>query len=109
MFVKVYRYRIRRGMLEQYKAVQSRAARLYEQDSGQRSVYFQSTSDHYEWMEIHWFTSQQQYRASVEQMNLNPQWRDLWQEFQATLDPQKPGVFEEFEEHPWKGNSSPEE
>ena len=95
MFVKVYRYHIRPDKTEEFLNIQQRAGEIYRKHVSYRAVYLKNQDDPGLWLEIQWCSDEDVYRRAMESINAEPAIKELWQEFQLLLDPEKPGVQEE--------------
>lgn len=98
MFVKVYRYRVQPDKTKEYLAIQERAGQIYQKHVRYRAVYLRSQEDPGLWLEIHWYPDEKTYRRAMDLINAEPAINQLWQEFQATLDPDEPEIHEEYYE-----------
>jgi len=96
MFVKIYRYRVQPEKIEDYLGIQERAGKIYQKHVHYRAVYLRSQDDPYLWQEIHWYPDEETYHRSMELINAEPEIKQLWREFQATLDPNDPEIHEEY-------------
>ncbi|MGB7055354.1 MAG: hypothetical protein WBE28_08555 [bacterium] len=95
MFVKVYRYHIRSEKTEEFLDIQERAGKIYRRHVSYRAVYLKSQDDPGLCLEIQWCADEDTYRSAMERINSEPGIKELWQEFQILLDPEKPDIQEE--------------
>jgi hypothetical protein len=95
MFVKVYRYHIRPEKTEEFFDIQERAGKIYRKHISYRVVYLESKDDPGLWVEIQWCSDENAYRRAMASINAEPGIKELWQEFQTVLDPEKPDIQEE--------------
>ena len=97
MFVRVSRYRVLPDYSSHYQAIQERAREVYRQHEENRTSYFQSTTDPCIWLEVHWYPDEAACRRVSAAIHADPQIARLWNEFQATLDPDFPMIVEEYQ------------
>ncbi|MFQ5820430.1 MAG: hypothetical protein ACE5I5_10625 [Candidatus Heimdallarchaeota archaeon] len=105
MFVKVYRYRIQPEKTKRFLAIQERAGKIYQKHIRHRVVILRSRKDLNLCLEVHWYPDEDTYRRGIDLINAEPMIDQLWEEFQATLDPNDPTVHEEYYEQLWFDNS----
>ncbi len=96
MFVKVYHYRVQLEKTEEYLAIQERAGQIYQKHVRYHAVHLRNQDDPSLWMEIHWYPDEKTYRRSMDFINAEPAIKQLWREFQATLDRENPEIHEEY-------------
>jgi hypothetical protein len=107
MSVKVYRYHIRPDKTAEFLDIQQRAGEIYRKYVSYRAVYLKSQDDPGLWLEIQWCSDEDAHRRAMESINAEPAIKQIWQEFQMILDPEKPKIEEEyFEQVHSEGNSS---
>jgi len=95
VFVKVYRYHIRTDKTEEFLDIQERVGKIYKKHVAYRAVYLQSQDDPGLWLEIQWCGDEDTYLEAMNAINAEPGIKELWQDFQTLLDPEKPDVEEE--------------
>lgn len=100
MYVKILRYRVLPEQLQAFLEIQRRAAEIYRMHLPAETRYFQSSDDPAVWIEVHRYGDREAFLAVSQRLQHDPVVRRLWQEFQATLDPQYPGSIEQYEERP---------
>ncbi len=98
MFVKAYRYRIQPEKTEKYLAIQERADQIYQKYVRYRAVWLRNQNDPSLWLEIHWYPDKETYRRGMEHINAEPEIKQLWQDFQETLDPHDSEIHEDYYE-----------
>ncbi len=96
MFVKLYRYRVQPEKIKEYHVIQERAGQIYQKHVRYRAVYLRNQNDPGLWLEIHWYPDEETYRRSMDLINAEPEIKQLWREFQTTLDPNDPEIHEEY-------------
>lgn len=93
-------------MMDRYLAIQEQAGRIYHLYELEAATHFQSRQDPNVWIEIHRFADGDSCRATTDRLNRDPKILALWQAFQATLDPNFPPQFEEFDQRVWDGGEA---
>ena len=101
MFVKVYHYHIQPGKIDESLRIQERVKRIYDKHVRSRQLFLQNREDQSQWLEIHWYNDVNSYHAGQELINKEPELSTLWNEFQATLDPNNSAISEEYYEEVW--------
>ncbi len=96
MYYKTFRYRVLPTKMGEYLALRQQADAVYVRHFGQSPSYLQSAKDQYQWLEIYSYADEASYRASMEQLQQDPEVERLWTQFRTVLDPRYHAAVDEY-------------
>ncbi|KEK24654.1 hypothetical protein [Bacillus gaemokensis] len=94
MFVKVYQYHIQLGKEKEYLEIQEKAREIYQKYIFICSVYLKNNEDESKWIEMHWYENEEVYKESIRLIYGEEDIKNLWNQFESVIDPQKSEIVE---------------
>ncbi len=80
---------------DEFLYIQKRAGQICQKHVKYHGAPLQKADDVGHWLEIHWYPDEDAHQRSTDLINAEPKIRQLWQEFQAVLDPEDNKITEE--------------
>ena len=94
MYIKIYEYHIEKDKEEFFLEIQEKAVRIYKKYLSCNVLYLKSTDDETMWLEVSRFGSQEEYLIGIQKVNNEPAIKELYEQFESCLVPEKLNVRE---------------
>lgn len=95
MFVKVYQYHIRKEKVNEFFAIQEKAAQAYGKFLDFHTIFLNSKEDETKWFEITRYKNEAEYKRSLGVINEQEEIQDLFASFQSLLVSEKREITDE--------------
>ena len=94
MFVKIYEYHIQKDKEVFFQEIQEKTIQVYNQYLSCEVMYLKSIDDETMWLEISKYYSEEEYLIGIQKINTEPVIRELFEQFESCLVPEKRSIRE---------------